>query len=79
MGPHVVHNDGFRAEHARVEALAVPGGLRRFGAAEVERAAAALGVPVVPHDELEGVAAGLGGGVPAASGPAPRRPRLPDP
>jgi hypothetical protein len=69
-GRVVVHADGFRAEHARVEALAVPDGLRRFGAAQVRRAAGQLGVPVVAHDELETVAAGLGGGVPAALRPA---------
>ncbi len=63
-GRLVVHNDGFRAEHARVEALAVPPGLRAFGARHVDRAAGALSVPVVPHDELEDFAAGLGGGVP---------------
>ena len=65
-GRLVVHADGFRAEHARVEALAVPDALERAGAAHVRRAAAALGVPVVAHDELEDVAARLGGGVPAA-------------
>jgi hypothetical protein len=65
-GRLVVHRDGFRAEHARVEALAVPDGLDRIGGAQVERAAAELAVPVVPHDELEDFAAGLGGGVPAA-------------
>ena len=64
-GRLVVHNDGLRAEHARVEALAVPAGLRRFGAAHVGRAAAALGVPVVAHDALEDFAATRGGGVPA--------------
>jgi hypothetical protein len=65
-GRLVVHNDGFRAEHARVEALAVPDELRRLGAGQVRRAAAVLGVPVVAHDELERFAASLGGGVPAA-------------
>ena len=65
-GRLVVHGDGLRAEHARVEALAIPGALRPFGAAQVHRAAANLGVPVVEHDELESFAARLGGGVPAA-------------
>ena len=69
-GRLVVHTDGFRAEHARVEALAVPDGLRRFGAAHVDRAAAKLGVAVVGHDELESFAASLGGGVPTALRPA---------
>jgi hypothetical protein len=68
-GRLVVHNDGFRAEHARVEALAVPASAR-FGAAHVERAAAALGIPVVAHGELESFAARLGGGVPAALRPS---------
>jgi hypothetical protein len=65
-GRLVVHADGFRAEHARVEALAIPAGRERFGAAHVHRAAARLGVPVVPHGELEPFAEGMGGGVPAA-------------
>ena len=65
-GRLVVHNDGFRAEHARVEALAVPEGLQRLGAEQVRRAAAVLGVPVIAHDELERFAADLGGGVPAS-------------
>jgi hypothetical protein len=65
-GRLVVHRDGFRAEHARVEALAVPAGLERMGAAEVHRVAAELGVPVIAHDELEDFAARHGGGVPEA-------------
>jgi hypothetical protein len=63
-GRVVVHGDGFRGEHARVEALAIPPALGRFGASDVRRAAEALGVPVVAHGELETFAAGLGGGVP---------------
>jgi hypothetical protein len=69
-GRLVVHPDGFRAEHARVEALAVPDGLERVGAAQVHRAAGALDVPVIRHDALEGFAASLGGGVPAALRPS---------
>jgi hypothetical protein len=69
-GRLVVHPDGFRAAHARVEGLAVPEGLQRFGAAHVQRAAADLDVPVVAYDELESFAARLGGGVPAALRPA---------
>jgi hypothetical protein len=65
-GRLVVHADGFRAEHARVEALTVPEGQEP---AQVHRAAAALGVPVIEHDELEPFAASLGGGVPAALRP----------
>jgi hypothetical protein len=68
-GRLVVHADGFRAEHARVEALAVPDGLDRYGPAQVQAAAAALGVPVVEHARLEAHAAALGGGVPAALRP----------
>jgi hypothetical protein len=69
-GRLVVHRDGFRAEHARVEALAVPDRMQRLGAADVYRAAHELGVPVVAHDELEDFAARLGGGVPARLLPA---------
>jgi hypothetical protein len=65
-GRLVVHGDGFRAEHARVEALAVPGSVAAYGAAAVHDAAAGLHVPVIPHAELEAFAAGLGGGVPAS-------------
>jgi hypothetical protein len=68
-GRLVVHGDGFRAEHARVEALAVPDGLPRLGPEQVHEAAAALGVPVVAQDELEACAASLGGGVPPALRP----------
>ena len=69
-GRLVVHMDGFRAEHARVEALAVPDGRQRFGAGQVECAAARLGVPLVAHDQLEVFAARLGGlGVPAGLRP----------
>jgi hypothetical protein len=74
-GRLVVHTDGFRAEHARVEALAVPDGRQRFGAANIRRAAADLDVPVLAHDELESFAARLGGGVPVALRPtAPTHP-----
>jgi hypothetical protein len=68
-GRLVVHGDGFRAQHARVEALAVPDGLPRFGPEQIHAAAAALGVPVVAQDELEDWAAALGGGVPPALRP----------
>jgi hypothetical protein len=64
-GRIVVHDDGFRAEHARVEAVAVPASAA-YGTAAVGDAAARLGVPVIPHGELEAFAAGLGGGVPAS-------------
>jgi hypothetical protein len=68
-GRVVVHHDGFRAQHARVEALAVPDGLDRLGPAQVRAAADALDVPVLAHDALEDYAAALGGGVPPALRP----------
>jgi hypothetical protein len=68
-GRLVVHRDGFRAEHLRVEAVAVPDRVRGRGADQVRRAAAALGVPVIEHEGLEAFAAALGGGVPAALRP----------
>src|SRR4051794_11677584 len=63
-GRIVVHGDGLRAEHARVEALTVPDGFRPD---QVAAAAEALGVPVV--EDLLGHAATLGEGVPAALRP----------
>ena len=62
-GRLVVHADGFRAEHARVEAVATPAGQ---GPERVRAAAQRLGVPVVAHEALEEFAAGLGGGVPVS-------------
>ena len=67
-GRIVVHDDGFRAQHARVEAVAVPAAAA-YGAAAVRDAAARLGVPVIGHDELDAFAAELGGGVPAVLRP----------
>lgn len=63
-GRLLVHGDGFRAEHAAVEALAIPDGLDRAGPAQVRAAAAALGVPLLAHEELVSFAESLGGGVP---------------
>jgi hypothetical protein len=56
-----IHRDGFRAEHARVEALAVPE--RAFPGTDraVAAAAEALGVPVVAYADLPDVAAAHGG------------------
>jgi len=68
-GRVVVHGDGFRAEHARVEALAVPSSVLPYGSRAVRDAADRLAVPVIEHGELEAFAAGLGGGVPAALRP----------
>ena len=60
-----VHRDGFRAQHARVEALAAPDEAKALGADAVRAAADALGVPLVEYADLEAFAAGLGGpGVP---------------
>jgi hypothetical protein len=69
-GRLVVHGDDFRAERARVEAVAVPESVRPYGVAAVRAAAENLVVPVVAHDELEGFAAHFGGGVPASLLPA---------
>jgi hypothetical protein len=56
-----VHADGFRAEHARVEALALPEDRLPHAAAAVRAAAAHLGVALVEHAQLESVARALGG------------------
>ena len=70
-GRIVVHDDGFRAEHARVEALAVRRRCAAYGAAarRSDAAAAARASRWSAHGELEAFAAGLGGGVPAALRP----------
>ena len=57
------HADGLRAEHARVEALGLPGD-RDGGSAR--RIAAALGVGLVPRAELAGAAASYGAPLPDA-------------
>jgi hypothetical protein len=68
-GRVVVHADGWRAEHARVEALAVPDlGDPRLEVV-VEAIAERLGVPVVMRGELADVAEGAGGLVPEALRP----------
>jgi len=56
-----VHRDGFRAQHARVEALATPE--HRFPSAEaaVREAADALGVPLIANAGLQAFADRLGG------------------
>ena len=58
-----VHADGLRAEHARVQALALPGD-RDPGPAR--RIAAALGVELIPRAELGGAAASFGAPLPAS-------------
>lgn len=56
-----VHRDGFRAEHARVEALAAPEAGWVHSGEAVRGAAAALGVPLLAYAQLEPFAAELGG------------------
>ena len=65
-GRLVVHADGWRAEHARVEALSLvdPGDLRLAQALWI--IAERLGVPVVAAGELEHVAETAGRPVPAS-------------
>jgi hypothetical protein len=64
------HAQGLRAEHARVEALALPGPAeperRRLAGAIAE----ALGVPLVARGGLEAFAAEVGAPLPAALRPA---------
>jgi len=68
-GRVVVHADGWRAEHARVEALALPSDDPRLAEA-VEEIAARLEVPVVERSSLWEVAEEAGGLVPEALRPA---------
>ena len=56
-----LHADGLRAEHARVEALALPAEHDRLGADAVRSAAAQLGVPVLEDRALEAFGESLGG------------------
>ncbi|QEC47105.1 hypothetical protein FSW04_05545 [Baekduia soli] len=60
-----VHADGLRAEHGRIEALALPPRNDPERREAVGRVARRLGVPTVARDELEAVRARLGGGLPA--------------
>jgi hypothetical protein len=69
-GRLVVHSDGWRSEHARVEALAVPHDARL--AEVLEGLARRLEVPLVERDELPAVAVSAGGLVPASLRPSPR-------
>lgn len=57
-----VHYSGFRAQHARIAALAVPETLRDQAVARA--VARAYGVPCVPSEELPRIAAEYGGTVP---------------
>jgi hypothetical protein len=66
----VVHADGWRAEHARVEALTLVEPDDERLAAVVGRIAGELGVPVVDAGELHEVAAHAGRPIPATLLPA---------
>jgi hypothetical protein len=61
-----VHRDGLRAEHARIEALALQPGWGPARVARIGRVAARLGVDVVAHAELAAAAASYGGLLPDA-------------
>ena len=70
-----VHHAGFRAERARVAAIAIPVGDGRKRDAVLARAVAAeYGVPCVPQDELERVAAEFGSTIPEELRPEKRDP-----
>ena len=60
-----VHSDGLRAEHARVEALAVGAGAGPETSSALEGIAAELGVELVGWDELRDAAARYGRELPA--------------
>lgn len=70
-GRLVVHADGWRAEHARVEALAWPSEGERRLRDVVARIAAALGVDVVEREALPSIAQAAGRPVPDVLRPAP--------
>jgi len=71
-----VHHDGFRAQYAKVVALAVPtDGKKRIALARA--CAAEYGVPTVPQNELERVASEFGSLVPVELRP-PAQPRFED-
>ena len=59
-----VHADGFRAEHARIEALARPDLDTAAVRATIEQVAADLGVPLLARHELADAAARYGGTLP---------------
>ncbi|MDP9385319.1 MAG: hypothetical protein M3P50_08825 [Actinomycetota bacterium] len=59
-----VHADGFRSEHARIEALARPDREEPAVAATIERVAADLGVPLLAREELAGAAGSFGATLP---------------
>ena len=65
-GRIIVHGDGWRAEHARIEALAPPEVDDERPAPPLDAIAGRLGVPLVPRESLAEVAAQVGGPVPPA-------------
>jgi hypothetical protein len=69
-GRLVVHADGWRAEHARLEALARPDRDDPRLEAALGALAERLGVPLVARGELEAVAADAGGVLPGTLRPA---------
>jgi hypothetical protein len=72
-----VHRQGWRAEHARVAALAVPATDARRREAVLARAVAAdYGVPTVPQHDLERIAGEFGRPVPEEHRPEPPQRRL---
>lgn len=74
-GEIAVHRTGFRAELARVTALAEPTGAQRTGWEALRRAAAVYGVPLVPLEALHGEALRHGAPLPHSALPAPPPPR----
>lgn len=68
-----VHHQGFRAQHARIAALALPEMKRDQVVARA--VASAYGVPCVPSDELPRIAAEYGGTVPVEYRPDKPKPK----
>lgn len=64
-----VHADGLRAEHACVEALALPPARERERHRAVRVIAGRLGVPVIDRDALSGAASDYGSPLPGAMRP----------
>lgn len=65
-----VHADGFRTEHARIEALARPDRDDPSVAATIERVAADLGVPLLGRDQLAAAAGSFGATLPGSMVPS---------
>jgi hypothetical protein len=72
-GRVVVHGSGWRAEHARVEALAAPENADARLLPALQEIAERLGVPAVSRGALPAIAAGVGAPVPAALRPRAQR------